>query len=106
MMIEMIIDMISIMIIDRCTNSIYITYTSPPKCAKTTVTIVTIVTASPLVLNFSLHQTSTFLLPLIVAIAPSLGKNIFLGSAQFFLGYVGKQQELWALKLFNTMYQS
>ena len=37
-----------------------------------------------------------------VAIAPSLGKNIFLGSAQILLGYVGKLQELWTWKFFNS----
>ena len=37
--------------------------------------------------KFSLHYKEAILLPLNVAIAPSLGKNIFLGRAQFFLGY-------------------
>jgi hypothetical protein len=37
--------------------------------------------------EFSLHYTEAILLPLNVVIAPSLGKNIFLGRAQFFLGY-------------------
>ena len=36
--------------------------------------------------EFSLHYTEAILLPLNVVIAPSLGKNIFLGRAQFFLG--------------------
>ena len=36
--------------------------------------------------EFSLHYTEAILLPLNVAIAPSLGKKIFLGRAQFFLG--------------------
>jgi hypothetical protein len=40
--------------------------------------------------KFSLQQVSPFLLLLMVAIVPSLGKNIFLGSAQILLGYVGK----------------
>ena len=57
---------------------------------KTTVTIVTIVIACVRRFEFSLHQTRPFLLLLMVAIAPSLGKNIFLGSAQILLGYVGK----------------
>jgi len=37
--------------------------------------------------EFSLHYTEAILLLLNVVIAPSLGKNIFLGRAQFFLGY-------------------
>lgn len=36
--------------------------------------------------EFSLHYTEVILLPLNVVIAPSLGKNIFLGRALFFLG--------------------
>jgi hypothetical protein len=36
--------------------------------------------------KFSLHYTEAILLPLNVVIAPSLGKNIFLGRAHFFLG--------------------
>ena len=57
---------------------------------KTTVTIVTIVTACVRWFEFSLHQTRPILLLLMVAIAPSLGKNNFLGRAQILLGYVGK----------------
>jgi hypothetical protein len=36
--------------------------------------------------KFSLHYTEAILLPLNVAIAPSLRKNIFSGKAQLFLG--------------------
>jgi hypothetical protein len=57
---------------------------------KTTVTIVTIVIACVRWFEFSLYHTRPFLLLLMVAIVPSLGKNIFLGSAQILLGYVGK----------------
>jgi hypothetical protein len=38
------------------------------------------------VAEFSLHYAEAILLQLNVAIAPSLGKNNFLGRAQFFLG--------------------
>ena len=90
MMIEMIIDMISIMIIDRCTNSIYITYTSPPSAQKLLSQLSQLSQPVYVGLNFLYTKRCRFLLLLMVAIAPSLGKNIFLGSAQILLGYVGK----------------
>jgi hypothetical protein len=43
--------------------------------------------------KFSLHYTEAILLPLNVVIAPSLGKNIFSGRAQFFLSYRKKSQD-------------
>jgi hypothetical protein len=53
------------------------------------------------VVEIPLHQKELFLLLLMLAIAPSLGKNIFLGRAQLFLGYEEKSK-IYRLRIFFT----